>query len=59
VVAGFGRVEKNIIFNRFRVVSDWHNCLSLNQMAGNLLIIITGSEPGKAMNRKKENYNGI
>jgi len=38
MVSGFGRVQKNIIFNRFREMTDWRNCLSFNQMAGNLFI---------------------
>ena len=37
MLGGFGRAQKNIIFNRFGHVSEWHNCLVLNQMAGYLI----------------------
>lgn len=35
-ISGFGKVEKNITFSRFWVMTEWHNCLSFNEMAGSL-----------------------
>jgi hypothetical protein len=42
-------VQKNIIFNRFGIKTEWHKTLSFNQMAGILLMNSTALNPVKVM----------
>ena len=53
MLSGFGRGQKNITFNRLQEMTDWHNSLSFNRMAGNLLYNTDHSQK-VGMNKKEK-----